>query len=45
MALMEKKMDTAIVYWSFVGILEQKMEATVEGLGVKGLESGFGVSG
>ena len=26
--LMEKKMETTIVYWGFIGIMEKKMEAT-----------------
>ena len=26
---MEKKMEAAIVYWGFLGIMEKKMEATI----------------
>ena len=27
--IMEKKMETTIVYWGYVGIMENKMEATI----------------
>ena len=27
--IMEKKMETTIVYWGYIGILEKKMEATI----------------
>ena len=29
---MEKKMETTIVYWGNIGIMENKMEATIMGL-------------
>ena len=34
MGIMEKKMETTIVYWACIGIMEKKMETTIEGLGV-----------
>ena len=27
--IMEKKMETALVYWSYIGIMERKMETTI----------------
>ena len=27
--IMEKKMQTAIVYWGFIGMMEKKMEASM----------------
>ena len=27
--LMEKKMETTIIYWGYIGIMENKMEATI----------------
>ena len=32
--IMEKKMETTIVYWGFVGIMEKKMETTRGYIGV-----------
>ena len=32
MGIMEKKMETTIVYWGNIGIMEKKMEATIMGL-------------
>ena len=29
MGLMEKKMETTIVYWGYIGIMEKIMEATI----------------
>ena len=29
MGIMEKKMETTIVYWGYIGIMEKKMETTV----------------
>ena len=26
---MEKKMETTIVYWGYIGIMEKRMEATI----------------
>ena len=31
MGIMEKKMETTIVYWGNLGIMEKKMEATIMG--------------
>ena len=28
---MEKKMETTIVYWGYIGIMEKKMETTIMG--------------
>ena len=30
---MEKKMETTIVYWGYIGIMEKKMETCIWGLG------------
>ena len=30
--IMEKKMETTIVYWGYIGIMENKMETTDNGL-------------
>ena len=30
---MEKKMETTIVYWGYIGITEKKMETTIMGAG------------
>ena len=30
--IMEKKMETTVVYWGNIGIMENKMEATILGL-------------
>ena len=27
--MMEKKMETTMVYWDYTGIMEKKMEATI----------------
>ena len=32
MGIMEKKIETTIVYWGNLGIMEEKMEATIMGL-------------
>ena len=32
MGIMEKKMETTIVYWGNIGIMENKLEATIMGL-------------
>ena len=38
MGIMDKKMETTIVYWGFIWIMEKKMEATIYDLGLsKGL--------
>ena len=29
--IMEKKMETTVVYWVYIGIMEKKMEATIMG--------------
>ena len=29
MRIMEKKMETTVVYWAYVGIMEKKMETRV----------------
>ena len=29
--MMEKKMETTIVYWGYIGIMEKKMEITILG--------------
>ena len=29
---MEKKMETTIVYWGYIGIVEKKMETSIMGL-------------
>ena len=34
--IMEKKMDTTIVYGGYFGIMENKLEITVWGLGLRG---------
>ena len=34
---MEKKMETTIVYWGYIGIMEKKMEATIVYWGYIGL--------
>ena len=31
MGIMEKKMETTIVYWGYIGIMENKMETTIMG--------------
>ena len=31
MGIMEKKMETIIIYWGSPGIMEKKMEATIAG--------------
>ena len=31
MGIMQKKMDTTIVYWAYMGIMEKKMETTIMG--------------
>ena len=31
MGIMERNMETIIVYWSSLGIMEKKMEATIVG--------------
>ena len=46
-AMMEKKMETTIVYWwslrkGHLGIVEKKMEATIQGLGLR--VQGFGLT-
>ena len=39
---MEKKMETTMVYWVYIGIMEKKMETYYLGFGVEDL--GFGVN-
>ena len=29
MGIMEKKMETSIVYWGYIGIMEKKMSITI----------------
>ena len=33
MGIMEKKMETTIVYWGYIGIMEKKMETTIVYMG------------
>ena len=40
MGMMEKKMETTIVYWGNLGIMEKKMETTIMGFRIRLL--GFG---
>ena len=35
LAMLEKKMETTIVYWGYIGIMENKIEAAIEGLGFR----------
>ena len=29
MGIMEKKMETTVVYWAYIGIMEKNMETTI----------------
>ena len=42
MGIIEKTMETTIVYWGYIGIMENRMEAAIMGLGFKAEGSGLG---
>ena len=37
MRIMEKRMETTIVYWGYIGIMEKKMETTIVYWGYMGI--------
>ena len=42
MGMMEKKMETTIVYWGYIGIMGKNMETTIMGyIGVRGSLGGL----
>ena len=42
LGIMEKRMETTIVYWGYIGLMEKKMEATIVVIGIQALAEGVG---